>query len=64
MIDPLILFTSLLAGLAAAGAMWFGIDLVQKLQHVGAQRRMARALAAAEAAAAAAEEARKDAPPG
>lgn len=48
---PLIIITSLLAGLSAAAMLWFGADFAYKLKHVIAQRRRAQKAAEAEAGA-------------
>ena len=46
---PVIIFTSLLAGLSAASLLWFGTDFLYRMNYTMAQRRRAKKLAAKEA---------------
>lgn len=55
----IIVFTSLLAGLAAAALLWFSADFFYKLNYVMKQRSRAKKLAKREADAAAKDEAKE-----
>lgn len=48
MTTPLIVFTALLAGLAAGALLWYGADLLYRLQYTLKQRARKKKAAAAE----------------